>query len=55
MIQIETTELNIIVNSDQIKAMYYDKKEFKVEIIYTDNTKLECDDVVEVKFNNELL
>ena len=51
MIHIKTNELTIIVNAEQIKTMYFDKKVGKVEIIYTDNTKLESEDVWQVTIN----
>ena len=51
MIHIKTNELTIIVNAEQIKTMYFDKKAERVEIIYLDNTKLECEDVWKVTIN----
>ena len=51
MIRIHTNELTIIVNTEQIKTMYFDKKVATVEIIYLDNTKLECEDVWKVTIN----
>lgn len=52
MIYIKTKELVIIgVNAEQIKTMYFDKKAERIEIIYLDNTKLECEDVFKVSMN----
>jgi len=51
MIHIHTKELTIIVNAEQIKTMYFDKKTGSVEIIYLDNTKLEYEDVWKVTMN----
>lgn len=51
MIHIKTNEQTIIVNAEQIKTMFFDKKAEKVEITYLDNTKLECEDVWQVTIN----
>ena len=51
MIHIKTDKLSIIVNAEQIKTMYFDKRAERVEIIYLDNTKLECEEVWQVTIN----
>lgn len=51
MIHIKTNKLAIIVNIEQIKTMYFDKEAEKIEVIYLDNTKLECEDVLKVSIN----
>lgn len=51
MIHIHSNSLTIIVNAEQIKTMYFDKKADRVEIIYLDNTKLECENVYKVTIN----
>jgi len=55
MIRIVTEEQIAIVAIEQVKSMFYNKDERKVLIIYNDNTQLECENVIGVVFNNELL
>jgi len=53
MIRIITTEQTVIIAVEQVKSLFYDKKENKVLVIYNDNTQLDCEEVLKVSFNNE--